>query len=218
MRTDMKRLMALGAILIVPLLFGIVISRPQIAVGSAAPNPLDSAPDSQPQQIGTVAQYVWSYAVKFVCGQQPPSTVNTVGEPPVKPGNYATEINIHNGNYKGINLRKKIVLLVEKGNRIGIEPNAQQPRAHMQADMGADFGMFDDCNSLWNAMYPASPIAGPMPLMIGYLVILSPLDIDVDAVYTAEVPGTVGTTPTGISIDVNRVTGKRVYVPAGAVP
>jgi hypothetical protein len=57
-----------------------------------------------------------------------------------------------------------------------------------------------------------------MPLMIGYLVILSPLDLDVDAVYTAEVPGAAGTTPTGISIDVNRITGKRIYVPAGTFP
>ena len=218
MRTDTKRLLALGAILIVPLLFGIVIARPQIAVGSAAPDPLDSAPDNQPQQIGTVAQYVWSFAVKFVCGQQPPISANPIGEPPVKPGNYATEINIHNGNYKTIGLRKKIVLLVDKGQVVALEPQAVGPRAKMSADMQADYGMIDTCNGLYNAVYPAAPIAGPMPLMIGYLVILSPLDLDIDAVYTAEVPGAAGTTPTGISIDVNRITGKRIYVPAGTFP
>ena len=56
-------------------------------------------------------------------------------------------------------------------------------------------------------------------LTIGYLVLLSPVDLDVDAVYTAEVgesvAGAAFERPTGISIDVERVPGKRVFVPAG---
>ncbi len=58
-----------------------------------------------------------------------------------------------------------------------------------------------------------------MPVFIGYLVILSPLELDVDVVYTARRSGDFRPSqPTGISIDVERVTGKRVFVPAGALP
>jgi hypothetical protein len=37
-------------------------------------------------------------------------------------------------------------------------------------------------------------------------------------VYTANAPGDLATAPTGISIDVERVTGKRVFRPTGALP
>jgi hypothetical protein len=61
--------------------------------------------------------------------------------------------------------------------------------------------------------------AFPPPLIIGYLVILSRTELDVDAVYTAAAPGAstdgAPVPSNGISIDVERVTGKRVYVPAG---
>jgi hypothetical protein len=57
-----------------------------------------------------------------------------------------------------------------------------------------------------------------MPLFIGYLVILSPLDLNVNAVYTANAPGVAGSQPTGISINVLTVTGKRVFLPTGTVP
>ena len=57
-----------------------------------------------------------------------------------------------------------------------------------------------------------------MPVFIGYLVILSPLELDVDVVYTANAPGDLAVAPTGVSIDVERVTGKRVFIPTGALP
>jgi hypothetical protein len=57
-----------------------------------------------------------------------------------------------------------------------------------------------------------------MPLMVGYLLILCPLDLSIDSVYTAEVPGTQASTPTGISINVVRASGKRVFVPSTVFP
>ena len=39
---------------------------------------------------------------------------NPQGEFIVKPGNYATEINIHNPNYKQVPLRKKFLVLVNR--------------------------------------------------------------------------------------------------------
>jgi hypothetical protein len=78
--------------------------------------------------------------------------------------------------------------------------------------------MMDDCNNLWAIIYPSVPLPSPMPVFIGYLVILSPLELDVDVVYTANAPGDLAVAPTGVSIDVERVTGKRVFIPTGALP
>jgi hypothetical protein len=173
----------------------------------------------------TPSRYYWSYAVKFVCGMQPPLQTATgqpgLGEPVVKPGNYATEINIHNFMYREVPLRKKIVLLVEDTKPIGREPESQGPRAFDRIVLKPDWATMDDCNRIWQLLNPNAPaLPAIMPLMIGYLVIISPVDLDVDAVYTAEVPGRleVGKDPTGISIDVERINGKRAFIPDNLLP
>ena len=84
--------------------------------------------------------------------------------------------------------------------------------------LGPDFATMDDCNNLWTLTYPSVPVPTPMPVFVGYLVVLSPLELDLDVVYTANAPGDRTVAPTGISIDVERVTGKRVFVPFGALP
>src|SRR5690242_3393793 len=53
------------------------------------------------------------YSVKFLCGFQNPIDVSPLGpqaEPPVKPGNYATAVNIHNFHTFPVNICKKAVL------------------------------------------------------------------------------------------------------------
>jgi hypothetical protein len=75
----------------------------------------------------------------------------------------------------------------------------------------------DDCHHLWKLHSGTVPLV-PAPLMIGYLVILSPVDLDIDAVYTAEVgntsaDGTLLVSLTGNAMDVERIPGKRVFVP-----
>ncbi|HSD85577.1 MAG TPA: hypothetical protein VLG46_17075 [Anaerolineae bacterium] len=178
----------------------------------------ESAPQDMPQaQIISHGQYVWSYAAKFVCGFQRTAEPGQVppGEPILKPGNYATEINIHNPAYKQTPLRKKFLVLVNNQEAIR-EPSQIAPTKIMTMTLGADYATMDDCNNLWRLTYPTAPLPSPMPVFIGYLVILSPLELDVDVVYTANAPGDLATPPTGISIDVERVTGKRVFLPTGA--
>lgn len=216
------------------LLVALAVTWPQIAAARLAPGSADPAaiaaavdggagalPAGGPEQAAVVNGYYWSFAAKFVCGLQAPDSnpVPGHGEPVVKPGNYATEINAHNPNYKQVPIRKKVIVLVDpQQGPIGREPNAQQPRVITGTILGPDFAMFDDCNALWALAYPAVPPPVPMPLFVGYLVYLSPLDLDIDAVYTAGTPGPLASTPTSVSIDVNRVTGKRIFIPAGAVP
>ena len=77
----------------------------------------------------------------------------------------------------------------------------------------------DDCNRIWALTKTDLSPNNPRPLTIGYLVILSPVDLDIDAVYTAQTsttpdPGTqTKAQPVGSAIDVERVQGKRVFVP-----
>jgi hypothetical protein len=182
-----------------------------------------AAPAEAPQaQIATHGQYVWSYAAKFVCGYQRTAAAGATGEPIVKPGNYASEINIHNPNYKQVPLRKKFLVLVNLVNPqnpwIIREPNQTEPMKVITMTLGPDYATMDDCNNLWTLTYPGVAVPTSMPVFIGYLVVLSPVELDVDVVYTSNAPGDLATPPTGISIDVERVTGKRVFVPFGALP
>jgi hypothetical protein len=205
-------------VLVFLLLVSVLARQPSASAANDAmpPDAVSAAPQAQ---IATQGQYVWSYAAKFVCGYQRPAAAGQVvpGEPILKPGNYASEINIHNPAYKEVPLRKKFLVLV-KGQEAVREPQTTKQLTVTKMILGPDYAMMDDCNNLWTTIYPAVPLPSPMPVFIGYLVILSPLELDVDVVYTANAPGDLTKEPTGVSIDVERVTGKRVFIPTGALP
>lgn len=193
-----------------------------------------AAPSQGVAQQAANGAYRYVYSVKFVCGYQPPVIdqpgTASRGEPVVKPGNYATEINIHNYNFRLAQLRKKVILLVRptvdgKEQDIVREPRSTGPLTNAAGgvmwealELKEDFATLDDCNKFWLWTYPNSVPPVPFPLMVGYLTIYSALDLDVDAVYTAAAPGPVSRDSQSVSIDVERVAGKRVFVPAGAIP
>jgi len=54
--------------------------------------------------------HVQVYAVKFVCGLQSPVSLDLPREPPVKPGNYATAVNILNFHTFPVTICKKAVV------------------------------------------------------------------------------------------------------------
>jgi hypothetical protein len=194
---------------------------------------VNAAPAPETSRQGAAGAYRFVYSAKFVCGYQPPLSDDpgtpSRGEPQVKPGNYATEINIHNYQFKVTPLRKKIILLVQpsadgKDSKVVREPETTGPVTNAAGgiawetlELREDYATLDDCNKFWRWTYPQVPPPSPFPLMIGYLVIYSPLDLDVDAVYTAAAPGLPGLESQSVSIDVERVAGKRVFVPAGAL-
>ncbi len=209
-----------GAVLLVSLILG-----GQTARSAAGLPPEVVAPAAAPKQGLVTGTYYWSYAAKFVCGVQNPLVPgqggSVPGEPVFKPGNYATDIDIHNPNYKGLAIKKKLLFLVSTnatgGDVIIREPQTALPSAFTTVDLGPDAATMDDCNALFT-MANQQPPTTQFKVMSGYLVILSPLDLDVDVVYTAAVPQDVTAFPTSLSQDVVRVTGKRIFVPAGAVP
>ena len=52
------------------------------------------------------------YSVKFICGDQPANpNLHLPSEPPVKPGNYATAVNIHNfhQSQKAVILKRAVI-------------------------------------------------------------------------------------------------------------
>jgi hypothetical protein len=160
----------------------------------------------------------WSFAVKFVCGDASASSTSS-GEPSLRPGSYATEINIHNPNYRGpVSVFKKVVLLIDKGEPVGREPKTVEARIVTgPISLANDGATMDDCASIWELANPGTPPPSPMPLTVGYLVLLSPRDLDVVSVTTAG-PTAAGQTPGSVAIDTLVVQGKRVVIPANAFP
>lgn len=140
----------------------------------------------------------WSYAVKFVCGFNPSNVGysidgNREGEPTVKLGNYATDVNIYNPDFvvdptnPDNDLFKKVLVLVRKGEQIlGREPKLVEPSGFDYIRLPPGTTTMDDCNRIGELIY-GSPVPTPYPLTIGFLVIQSVHPLDVTAVYTAEI-------------------------------
>jgi hypothetical protein len=182
-----------------------------------------SATAAPAEQATATGSYRWSYSIKFVCGYQPELKLDPATafrEPVVKPGNYATDININNPQAKELPLNKWITVMVQGQEVLAREPASVDPRTKLGMVLKPYAATMDDCNNLWRLLQMPMPPPPASSLTIGYLVIQSPMELDIDAVYTAEVPGGpnaagVVSSPTGISIDVERVAGKRVFVPQG---
>ncbi|HXU33525.1 MAG TPA: hypothetical protein VN851_23395 [Thermoanaerobaculia bacterium] len=181
-----------------------------------------------------LAKPQFSYAVKFVCGFNPENVGRSLsgskeGEPTVKLGNYATDINVYNPNQ--INdptnpdnqLFKKVIVLVSGEKPVGREPKVVDATGFDFIILRPGEATMDDCNRIGELIY-GSPVPFPYPITIGFMVIQSVYELDVTAVYTAQVcsawafnndlnclkPEDVSN---GVSIsqDVDQIEGKRLY-------
>lgn len=186
-----------------------------LAVSAVAVRQRAAARQESTQANPTPGWY-YNFAVKFVCGEQMGTAAGAIGEPTVKPGNYATDINIHNPTYQPAEaqLFKKVVTLVDYSMSppvVAREPAVAPPSPFVSIWLGPDFGTMDDCNAIWAMTHPTPP-PSPMPLFIGFLVILSRTNLDVVTVYTANGPldPALGLR-FDISEEVEIYQGKRVY-------
>ncbi len=133
----------------------------------------------------TVAQEqegYYSYAVKFVCGFQRPDPNGVQAVTPVTIGRYATEINIYNHNLNEVHIDKKILLLTIDGHVLGREPEQVGPSAFDQIDLLPGQATLDDCYRIAE-LVNLNPTAY-LQTFIGYFVIESKVELDVNAVYT----------------------------------
>ena len=136
----------------------------------------------------------YSYSAKFVCGVQDDSAEDAI----VRPGVYATEINIHNyQQQQTAELRKRVFLLVENNDAIGREPDLVSPSAFDAIVLPPNTATMDDCRRIFELTG-----AGP-DLLVGYLEIVSPVELSVNAVYTEG-------REMNTTIDVERVPGQPI--------
>lgn len=143
-----------------------------------------------------VPRVLYSYSVKFVCGVQAECGCACS---PVRPGAYATEINIYNHNAVEVPIRKRVVPVVMAGAPAGREPRAAPVRAVDGLVLPPHTATMDDCCRLAELLLGA-PATGPIPITVGFLEIVSPEELSVTAVYTAS-----GASSDAVSIDVEQI-------------
>ncbi len=144
----------------------------------------------------TVPACPFTYSVKFVCGTQPECGCECA---PVRPGTYATEINIHNFKCHDAVIETHLIPLVLGGAAAGRHPRAATRKASERTVLRADTATMIDCCRI-GEMLLGAPSSGPQPLAIGYLEIVSNVELRVTAVYTASDPKA-----NGLSMDVETV-------------
>jgi hypothetical protein len=147
----------------------------------------------------TVPACNYTYAVKFVCGVQTDCGCSCG---PVRPGRYATEINILNPKCDEAKIIKRFVPMVFAGAVTGREPAVATARATETMFLPSGAATMDDCCRIAEMLYGAVP-GTTMPLTIGFLEIISNKELHVTAVYTAS-----DAEGHGLSMDVVQVQGK----------
>jgi hypothetical protein len=149
--------------------------------------------------------YRYSYSVKFVCGAQAAAD-GCCCPPGVRTGIYATEINIHNYQYRGTALLTKSVLpVILAGTPLGREPRVATSRGSDRMLLPAGSATMDDCCRINELLFGTAPPAG-QPLNVGFLEIVSNVELKVTAVYTA-----TDLESRSISIDVDEIPYRLKY-------
>jgi hypothetical protein len=147
--------------------------------------------------------FIYSYSVKFLCGEQPVCPCECTS---VRPGIYATEINIHNYHEKDVKVAKRVTPVVLSGVPMGREPKFAGPKAADRINLPPHTATMDDCCRLAELLFGGKP-SSPMPLTIGFLEITSPQELVVTAVYTVS-----DLTSGSVSIDVEQISGAKVKI------
>ena len=148
--------------------------------------------------ISAAAEGLFAYSAKIVCGKQTDACCCVAG---VRPGVYATEVNIQNLNLVTAPVLKFVLPLINSGAVVAREPNVADPailRGHpvdvvKLPPLGATM---DDCCRISELLLGAAP-SGDAPLTIAILTIVSQFELAVSVVYTAN-----PLTGDGVSIDV----------------
>jgi hypothetical protein len=171
---------------------------PQIITGTIDAVADGRAIASKQVQI-TIPPCAFVYSIKFVCGAQEECDCECV---PVRPGRYATEVNIHNCTTNDVNLVMQFVPLVLAGAAAGRERNTAGMRAEDRITLPRQTATMLDCCRITELLFQGvSP--STMPLTVGVLELTATADIAVTAVYTSS--GRDG----GIGLEVEQIPGRR---------
>ncbi len=121
---------------------------------------------------------MFSYSVKYICGQNQPASTQPCS--PVRQGIYATEINIHNFNHGPAQIVKRVLQVVQNDAPVGREPGIAPAKQFDQITLPPDTATMDDCCHFADKLQ-----FNPAHLNIGFLEIVSNVELNVVAVYTA---------------------------------
>jgi hypothetical protein len=118
----------------------------------------------------------------------------------VRQGVYATDINIHNFNRDlRAEIEKRGLLLVHDNKPVGREPQIAKAVVFDKIVLPPDTATMDDCCSLTKLQL------NPALLNIGFLELVSSVELNVVAVYTA-----TDLKSASVSIDVETISGRKV--------
>ena len=140
------------------------------------------------------------YSIKFICGDQSANpNLHLPSEPPVKPGNYATAVNIHNfhQDQKAFILKRAVI-----ANPENQPPGQVSPSRQVTLGPGQAFEI--DCSDIVS-LFPSS---FPLPPFIKGFVELRGLPtspfptLSMTAVYTAQATTAAGTQGGPVSVEV----------------
>jgi len=148
-------------------------------------------------------EVLYSYSVKFVCGVQGEDPPDRLCLPGVRPGIYATEVNIHNYHDEPVPIEKFVFPLVVEGRPRGREHDLTKASAQDQMTLPPNTATMDDCCRIAELLF-GQPAPAGLRLAIGLLEIVSPRELHVTAVYTA----TNARGGASVSIDVEQIAGK----------
>ena len=149
--------------------------------------------------ISAAAEGLFAYSAKIVCGKQ--TGAGCCCAAGVRPGVYATEVNIQNLNLVTAPVLKFVLPLINSGAVVAREPNIADPAALRGRPvdliklppLGATM---DDCCRISELLLGAAP-SGDAALTIAILTIVSQFELSVSVVYTAN-----PLSGDGVSIDV----------------
>jgi hypothetical protein len=147
----------------------------------------------------------FSYGVKFLCGyvkETPPGVVPLTPAATLRPGIYSTEVNILNYHAGAVTIHKYLYPLMRQTEPVGREPRSVGRRGQDAITLPPKSATFDDCFRIHEILHE-SP--GDEPLSIYFLEIVSPVELTVTAVYTAnDLRGT------SVALDVVQVEGRQL--------
>jgi hypothetical protein len=158
-------------------------------------------PGRPPVVVGSAELRRYIYSIKFLCGEQ---KEDCCGYSPVRPGQYSTDINIHNFHEREVSITKRIIPLIMTGAVRGREPNVVSATSIDKIKLPAHSATMDDCFRILELLLGAKP-TGPVPLTVGLIEIISPIELNVTAVYTTTDPNNKNP-----SIDVESIVGNVV--------
>jgi hypothetical protein len=156
----------------------------------------------------------YSYSVKFVCGRQPECPCECVS---VRPGVYATEINVYNHHSVDVEIEKRVIPVTLLGAPGGREPRLATARPIERITLPAHSATMDDCCRIAEVLL-GGPAPAALPLTVGFLEITSARELSVTAIHTATDLKSGSPSIRVAQIQGRRLTSSLVRAPRGAAP